>query len=230
MTDSIEGTEQGAAKSPLAADVISSEPDDPIAAAARVVEQLKARRVSLLDRIQVNERSAAARAFDAFTGNRKALKEVADWDEEAVRLARERSHLDAALTEAERRHREAIAAEAVKQERGRAELARERFATFARVAQAYSDQIDGLVQLYGELQEAARLVHETHFGPNERQVLHWAQRLVCFKCQDDRNLRFQDPLADGRERRWLISAPKDWYEKLMNDTAPLIEPAAQAAE
>jgi hypothetical protein len=220
--------EQGVAELPLAAEVISA--PDPIAAAAAVIEQLKARRVSLLDRIQVNERSAAARALDAFTGNGKALKEVADWDEEAVRLARERSHLDAALAEAERRHQAAIAAEAAKEERDRARQALERFNEFGKLAQEFSDTIDQMVQLYGELREAAAALRQTGYGPVEAQITRWGQRLIVYRCQHDRNLRFEDMMADGRERVWLERAPRDWWSKLQADTAAVLGPTAEAAE
>ena len=135
------------AELPPAAEVIS-EPD-PIATALQTVELLRGKRLALMDRVSVNRRSSEQLSFDAFVNGGKARKSLDDLNAEAAMLDRELANLDSAIAESERRHREAIAAEAVKQERGRAELARERFAMFARVAQAYSDQIDGLVQLYG---------------------------------------------------------------------------------
>ena len=56
MTDT-HGTDQTTAELPLAAEVIS-EPDA-IAAAARVVEQLRGKRAALADRISVNRRSSS---------------------------------------------------------------------------------------------------------------------------------------------------------------------------
>jgi hypothetical protein len=223
MSDLIEGTEQGAAEpSPT----ISG---DPIEAAARVVEQLKAKRAALLDRISVNRSSARTRAFAALTDGGRARQELDDWDAEVAALERELGHLDAALTEAERRHGAACAEQAAAAERSRAALARERFNEFGNLAQQFSDSVDHMVGLYGELREAAASVHETGFGPNERMVARWAQRLVVFRAQGDRNLKFEDPMCDGRERQWLISAPKDWLAKLQADTATVLGPAVAQA-
>ena len=45
-------------------------------------------------------------------------------------------------------------------------------------------------------------------------------------------LRFEDMMADGRERHWLITAPKDWLTKLQADMAIVFELAVaeEAAE
>jgi hypothetical protein len=208
---------------------VVSEPDDLIAAAARTVELLRAKRASLLDRIEVGRRTSSELAFDAFVSGGLPRKSLDDLNAEAFALDRDLVNLDSAIAEGERRHHAALAKQAALAERDRAQLARERFAEFARVAQAYSDQIDGLVQLFGELQAAAVAMHQTNFGPGERQVLRWAQRTLVFRCQHDRNLRFEDAMADGRERMWLQTAPHDWLTKLQGDTAAVLGPAAAKA-
>jgi hypothetical protein len=203
---------------------------DPIAAAMTIVEQLKAKRLVLVDRISVNRSTAQSIAFAAFTDGGKPRRALDDLGEEAASLERELANLDHAIAEAERRHQAALADRKAAEERRRAELARERFAEFARVAQAFSDQIDGLVRLYGELREEAAAVHETGYGPGERQIARWGQRLIVFKAQHDRNLKFEDLMVDGREREWLVRSPHDWHAKLLADTAAALEPPPQAAE
>jgi hypothetical protein len=216
------------AASPLPADIIPEA--DPIAAAVKIVEQLNAKRAALLDRINVNRSSARTWAFAALTDGGKARQELDDWDQEVAALERELGHLDAALAEGERRHAAALAGQAAAQERDRAQQARDRFSEFGRIAQQFSDAIDAVVQLYGELREAAAAVHATNYAPNERMVARWGQRLIVFRCQHDRNLRFEDLMVDSNEQRWLVSAPRDWLTKLTADTAAVLEPPAQAAE
>jgi hypothetical protein len=128
MSD-MEATVQEQTAEPLAAAVISA--PDPIAAAAQTVEQLKAKRAALLDRISVNRSSARTRAFAALTGGGRARQELDDWDAEVAALERELRHLNAALAEGERRHAAALAAEAAKEEQDRAEQARALFRHFA---------------------------------------------------------------------------------------------------
>jgi hypothetical protein len=226
MTDLQEGTDQTTAERPSLADIEA----DPIAAALQTIELLQGKRAALLDRINVNRSTSAEIAFAAFTDGGRPKKNLDDLNLEAFALDRDLLNLDSAIAEAERRHQAACANQAAAEERGRAELARERFSEFARVAQAYSDQIDGLVQLYGELCEASRLLHQTGYGPNERKITRWGQRLIVYRCQHDRNLRFEDMMADGREREWLIRSPHDWHAKLIADTAAVLGPTAQAAE
>jgi hypothetical protein len=222
------GVEQQAEVPPLPTDIIP-EPDA-IAAAMKIVEQLKAKRAALLDRIDVNRSSARTRAFAALTDGGRARQELDDWDAEVAALERELGHLDAALAEGERRHQAALSDQKAAEERRRAEEARERFNEFGRIAQQFSDAIDAVVQLYGELREAAAALRATGFGPAEAQITRWGQRLVVFRCQHDRLLRFEDLMVDANEKRWLVSAPKDWLTKLQADTARVLEPPAQAAE
>jgi hypothetical protein len=37
-------------------------------------------------------------------------------------------------------------------------------------------------------------------------------------------------MCDGREKQWLVNAPKDWLDKLTADTGAVLGPTAQAAE
>src|SRR5262249_20959737 len=99
MSDLTEGMEQGPAELPLAAEVIS-EPD-PIAAAAQVIEQLKAKRAALVDRINVNRSTSAEIAFAAFTDGGKPKKNLDDLNIEAFALERDLLNLDSAIAEAE---------------------------------------------------------------------------------------------------------------------------------
>jgi hypothetical protein len=227
MTDT-HGTDQTTAELPLAAEVIS-EPDA-VALALRTLEQLRGKRAALQDRIEVNKRTSSGLAFDAFVNGGKARKSLDDYNDEAVRLDLDLTHIDAAIEEATRRHQVACANQAAKEERSRAQLAREQFNKFARIAQEFSDRIDDVVRLYNEMREASAAIVTTGFGPGERQIARWGQRLLVFRCQGDRNLRLEDAMCDGREREWLMRAPHDWHAKLLADTAPLLEPPAQAAE
>jgi hypothetical protein len=226
MTDLQEGTER-TAELPLAVDVEA----DAVALALRTVEQLKGKRASLVDRIETNKRTSSGLAFDAFVNGGKARKSLDDYNDEAVRLDLDLTHLDAAIEEATRRHHAACAATAVKEERDRAALARQRFNEFGNLAQQFSDTIDSLIEFYGQMREVSAAIAATGFGPNERQIARWGQRLIILKTQGDRNLRFEDLMVDTNERQWLISAPKDWLDKLTADTAVVLEPKpAQAAE
>jgi hypothetical protein len=87
-----------------------------------------------------------------------------------------------------------------------------------------------VVRLYNEMREVSAAIATTGFGPNERQIARWGQRLIVYRCQDDRNLKFEDMMADGRERQWLASAPRDWMTKLVADTEAVLGTSAQAAE
>jgi hypothetical protein len=227
MTDLQEGTEQ-TAELASAAEVISA--PDPIATALQTIELLQGKRVALVDRIETNKRTSSGLAFDAFTGNGRARKSLDDLNTEALTLARELLSLDAAVAEGERRHAAACAAKAAEEERGRAQLARKRFTEFAQLAQEFSDRIDDVVRLYGEMREASAALHATGYGPAEAQITRWGQRTIVHRCQHDRNLRFEDMMADGRERQWLMRAPHDWHQKLLADTAAVFELPAQAAE
>jgi hypothetical protein len=226
MSDLIEAMEQDTTERPPAVDVEA----DAVAAAARTVEQLQAKRLVLVDRREVNKRTSAALAFDALTGNGAARRSLDDLTEESLRVDRDIANADSAIEEATRRHQAACADQKAAEERGRAQQARERFAEFAHLAQEFSDRIDDVVRLYGELREASAALHATGYGPVEAQITRWGQRLIVYRCQHDRNLRFEDMMADGRERAWLVSAPKDWFEKLMADTGAVLGPAAEAAE
>jgi hypothetical protein len=217
-------TDEGAERPPPGAE------DDAVTAALRTVEQLRGKRATLLDRIEVNKRASAQLAFAAFTDGGKARLEVDDYDSELAKLQRELAHIDAAIAEAERRHHAACAEHAAAQERGRAEQARERFSEFAQLAQDFSDRVNDVVRLFGELRAVSATVHQTGYGPAEAQIARWGQRLIVYRCQHDRNLRFEDMMADGRERQWLVSAPRDWFDKLMADTGAVLGPAAEAAE
>jgi hypothetical protein len=42
-------------------------------------------------------------------------------------------------------------------------------------------------------------------------------------------LKLEDAWVDSNERRWLATAPRDWHQKLLADTAPLLGPAAAEA-
>jgi hypothetical protein len=227
-TTEANGTEQQAAPPPSPTDIIPE--SDPIAAAAETVEALRAKKAVLADRREVNKRASAELAFDAFTGNGKARKNLDDYNAEGLTLDREIANADSAIEEATRRHAAAFASQAAAQERDRAQQARERFNEFAQIAQQFSDAVDAVVQLYGELREASAAVHATGYGPAEAQITRWGQRLIVYRCQSDRLLRFEDLMVDGRERVWLERAPRDWMEKLMDDTARVLEPSAQAAE
>jgi hypothetical protein len=173
---------------------------DPIAEAAQTVTMLQTKRASLLDRINVNRSTSAEIAFAAFTDGGKPRKALDDLGQEAASLERELALLDHAVAEAQRRLELARTEQAAAAERGRAQLARERFNEFGKLAQEFSDRIDDVVRLFGALREASAAVHETGYGPNERQTTRWAQRLIVFRCQHDRNLKFEDLMVDGRER------------------------------
>jgi hypothetical protein len=101
---------------------------------------------------------------------------------------------------------------------------------FAELAQQFSDAVDAVVQLYGGMREAAAAVHATGYGPVEAQITRWGQRTLVHWCQHDRNLRFEDMMADSREQQWLLRAPHDWHQKLLADTAAVLELPAHAAE
>jgi hypothetical protein len=127
---------------------------DATAAAAATVEQLKAKRLSQVDRIEVNRRASAALAFDAFTNGGKARQEVDDYDSELAKLQRELSHIDAAIAEAERRHHTAL-----KAEEAEATQARDRqvLALFDRLVTVYEHVDAVLAVLANDMHAAAEV-------------------------------------------------------------------------
>jgi hypothetical protein len=213
MSDLIEGTEQVPAERPLSA----------IEAAKARIENFERKLATFDDRARVNRETRAA----CDPNDKKTLAQLHD---EALKISLQKEDAIAWCAKAEADLAAAEAEQRTAAERDRARLARDRFNEFGRIAQQFSDAVDAVVQLYSEMREAAANLHATKYGPAEAQITRWGQRLIVYRCQGDRNLRFEDMMADGRERQWLVSAPKDWLDKLTADTEAVLGPAAQAAE
>jgi len=206
---------------------------------ARAVEQHRAaiaeqdRRIAACDdRLAVNRASAATQAHAAMVlKDPQARKALDDLDIEHERVSRDLGHHRAARATAVSLLAEAERAAAAEAECTRAEQARAAAEVLFAELSAYRSAVEQMLVRFQAARKAFAVLHPTGFGPVETQITRWMQRLAVMVAQNERLLKFEDPMLGSDERRWLERAPHDWLAKLEADTGRVLgETDAEAAE
>jgi hypothetical protein len=201
-------------------------------AAEQTLSGLRAKLGAIDERLEVNAKTQAQLRRAAFVdGDVKSKRQIDQLLTEAFHVECERRHIAALVVEGEQHLEQARRDEQTAGNRARAEAAREKFAVLAHALQDFSNLVNGLIPAKDRGRAALDALHPTGFGPNDRQVLRWMQRYLIAAVQVDRDLRCEDQMASGDERKWLARAPADWLGHLQVNTARVLdEPPAEAAE
>jgi chromosome segregation ATPase len=153
---------------------------NPVANAEAVLARLQAQREKLTRRQAEHETARSRLAYAARAqGDAEASKRLSEMADEAVHSEHEARDIEAALTIAQARLKEAQVFEAREVETARAVQMRAQIERLRAAGQTIDDALTILVEAAGDIHKAVDEIHMLGFGsPNHQQVLSLGERAI----------------------------------------------------